>query len=104
MGFFDKLKKQVAGESPAQMVQEYRNLPVETLCHKLNDSKNPTQVEILSNIIKNKAEDMADDELKKIFDKVYLVTNPDVYGCFMPEMQKRNLIFKDAEGKTHKNY
>lgn len=57
-----------------------------------------------SRALKSKAEDMDDYELKTLFESVAKAKNNNAFWALAEVMEERDLVYKDENGKIHKNY
>ena len=105
MGLFDFIGnkiKEVADEArEAQEEAEYWS-PLKT-CNELKHS-GIAKSSGYAKALKGKCRSMSDYELMDLFDTMYRERNGKACNAMFSVMEDRGLLYKDDEGKIHKNY
>ena len=110
MGFFGNMlnaasnKLEQARQEEQDAMFEAEELPLYEICRRLNGSSITAKKNGYYKVLRRKVRDISDYEIKSLFDDFYRSKNSTACRCISSEMIDRGLMYKDENGKIHKNY
>ena len=106
MGIFDYIggKMQEAGNSIREAEMEAEGYSAKWICDRLKNTLPLTKLTGYVNVLKRKAEELDNFDLKELFEHTQRTRNVKAFNVLAKEMEERNLVYRDSDGKVHKNY